>query len=201
MQFSLLNPSTYSPLASSDSEVGIERKDLVNPIQPTKKPCTVRHTVFLIICAISLGLFVLLGLYGLTNPSSLTTYESPKTCLKPKIRREWRSLSEAEKESYIAAAKCLTEIPSKSGANGSVHDNFSYIHSKIGKFCKTPPHSLNLARDLLSKVILMHMKAHKAAQFLPWHRYFLYKYEELLQTQCGYSDSLPYDNTPPSIPE
>ncbi|KAJ6036386.1 tyrosinase-like protein [Penicillium herquei] len=34
--------------------------------------------------------------------------------------------------------------------------------------------------------------AHDAAPFLPWHRYFIYSYEQALKEHCGYRGILPY---------
>ncbi|KAE8406589.1 hypothetical protein BDV37DRAFT_242850 [Aspergillus pseudonomiae] len=90
------------------------------------------------------------------------------TCTHPRIRPEWRTLSHAEKTSYIAAAHCLTTTPSPRNSNITVHDDFSYLHSRTGNY------------------------SHNAAPFLPWHRYFLHAYEHALKEYCHYTGPLPY---------
>ena len=62
--------------------------------------------------------------------------QTSKRCTTPAVRREWRDLSKDEKADYIKAVKCLSSIPSRLGLNGSLHDDFAYIHSKDGSHCK-----------------------------------------------------------------
>ncbi|EED21564.1 conserved hypothetical protein [Talaromyces stipitatus ATCC 10500] len=75
-----------------------------------------------------------------------------------------------EKLSYIGAAQCLARTPSASlrNDNASIHDELALLHGKFGNY------------------------SHNAAPFLPWHRYFIYVYEQALRENCGYQGSLPY---------
>ncbi|KAF2121024.1 hypothetical protein BDV96DRAFT_641662 [Lophiotrema nucula] len=90
-------------------------------------------------------------------------------CQRPMFRREWRTFDDQEKKNYIEAVQCLKDIPSKIGTNYSIFEDFPYAHA-IGDGIKT----------------------HGTARFLPWHRYFLHIYEQVLQDQCGYRGGLPY---------
>lgn len=57
-------------------------------------------------------------------------------CTNPVIRREWRSLSNAEKSDYIGAVQCLRSSPSRSGLNQTLYDDFPYVHSRNGEACE-----------------------------------------------------------------
>lgn len=52
------------------------------------------------------------------------------------IRREWRTLSKKERQEYVDAAVCLTKTRSQRDARVTIHDDFSYLHSAIGNYCK-----------------------------------------------------------------
>ncbi|KAI1119484.1 hypothetical protein F5Y14DRAFT_5294 [Nemania sp. NC0429] len=90
------------------------------------------------------------------------------TCLRPPIRREWRSLGKDEKEEYISAAKCLYNVSSQVVSEGSVQDDFAWIHIRYSG------------------------AAHEDASFLPWHRMFVHIYEQKLRDHCGLVGQLPY---------
>ncbi|KAF2634176.1 Di-copper centre-containing protein [Massarina eburnea CBS 473.64] len=96
------------------------------------------------------------------------TTESLQKCSRPAIRREWRTMSRLNRNDYIAAVQCLSTQPSKVHTNGSLYDDFPRVHQA------TAPN------------------AHKAAPFLPWHRYFVHAYETALKEQCGYKGVIPY---------
>jgi tyrosinase len=98
-----------------------------------------------------------------------------KTCTKDKlrVRKEWGDITAAEKKAYIAAVLCIAQKPSKlpaaqyPGAK-SRYDDFVAIHIKNT------------------------MSIHGTANFLSWHRYFTYSYENALRTECGYNGTQPY---------
>jgi len=105
-------------------------------------------------------------------------------CRNPTVRKEWRSLSTKEKTNWIAAVNCLANKPSSGklqqtvfpkdipayNANGSWYDDFSFVHM-----------------DLNSHI-------HNTGLFLPWHRYYVWSYEQSLKTLCGYTGVSPYWN-------
>jgi hypothetical protein len=93
--------------------------------------------------------------------------QAARPCLQPSIRREWRTLARADRNAYIAAVQCLATKPSKLYANGSLYDDFPRTHQA------TAP------------------TAHRAAPFLPWHRYFVHAYESALKQDCGYAGAIP----------
>ncbi|KAL6704152.1 hypothetical protein ACN47E_008712 [Coniothyrium glycines] len=102
---------------------------------------------------------------------ALVSASSPSSCASsspPPIRREWRSLSLAERDAYIDAVLCLKTRPSRLGLAHSLYDDFPYIHNLFD-------------RDI-----------HFAASFLPWHRYFIHTYHSALATECAYAAELPY---------
>ncbi|KAH6599563.1 hypothetical protein BASA50_002905 [Batrachochytrium salamandrivorans] len=92
------------------------------------------------------------------------------SCSNPSQRQEWRELSAAQKTAYINAVVCLKRTPSRSRNTGSPSrfDDFARTHS------------------LVTQV------AHSSPAFLPWHRAYLFAYEDALKRDCGYQGSLPY---------
>lgn len=85
-------------------------------------------------------------------------------------RREWRTLSDNEKQDYISAVLCLRDATSTlaPSSNHTAYDDFPWIHSHVG------------------------YATHNSAPFLPWHRYFLHIYETTLREKCGYTGGLVY---------
>ncbi|KAF2270213.1 Di-copper centre-containing protein [Lojkania enalia] len=98
-----------------------------------------------------------------------------KTCTKEKlqVRKEWGSITAAEKKAYIAAVLCLTQKPSKldptkyPGAK-TRYDDFVAVHMN------------------------QTLSIHGTANFLSWHRYYTWSYEQSLRTECGYTGTQPY---------
>ncbi|KAK6860703.1 Di-copper centre-containing [Apiospora arundinis] len=91
------------------------------------------------------------------------------------IRREWSDLSGDERIAYTTAVRCLQKLPSKSDAKEvpgarSRFDDFMAVH-----MAKTP-------------------WIHNSANFLAWHRYYLFTYEKALKEECGYAGAHPYWN-------
>ncbi|KAK7706673.1 hypothetical protein SLS64_007504 [Diaporthe eres] len=81
------------------------------------------------------------------------------------IIKEWRNLTSSEKSAYIAAEKCLWELPANTSFDGVVnrHDDLTAVH------------------QYLTPVI------HAVGQFLPWHRLFMKTHEHLMRTECNYT--------------
>ncbi|KAK2041382.1 Di-copper centre-containing protein [Colletotrichum somersetense] len=89
-------------------------------------------------------------------------------CTDPYFRKEWRMLSRQEKLDYIKAVKCLASTPSIITGDGTIHDDFAFVHN-------------------------MHAHStHDKAAFLPWHRRFISVYETYLKDKCSYAGALPY---------
>lgn len=114
-------------------------------------------------------------------------------CQQPTTRREWRTLSEPEKLDYVTAVKCLATKPSKLRNNGTLYDDFPWVHkhlsSKSGfSFIFLSPH-LEEPRRLNNRHLLS--SAHVSAAFLPWHRQYIHLYEKALREECAFDSDLP----------
>ncbi|KAL4780099.1 hypothetical protein BJX76DRAFT_339144 [Aspergillus varians] len=113
-------------------------------------------------------------LYQFTKPRYT---ESTCTPLNAGIRREWNVLSNSERKEYIEAVQCLTESPSKSdptfapGAR-TRYDDFVAVHINQTAYI------------------------HGTGNFLTWHRYFTWAYEQALRNECGYRGYQPYWSWP-----
>lgn len=81
-----------------------------------------------------LGLAFILYLFIL--PPSPVIPDSPAACESLLTRREWRCLGRNEKIEYIRAVKCLIAQPSQLTPNGTLHDDFAWVHSRIGNYCE-----------------------------------------------------------------
>lgn len=55
-------------------------------------------------------------------------------CKNPSIRREWRALTMDEKRDFIRAFNCLATIPSAWRSNGTIYDEYAYLHGTIGSW-------------------------------------------------------------------
>ncbi|KAF4547359.1 Tyrosinase-like protein 8 [Elsinoe fawcettii] len=106
----------------------------------------------------------------------------PKSCNLRSIteRREWHTFNKREKLSYISAVKCLQSKPSQIGQSApgakSRYDDFVAIVS---------PASLHIQQT---------GTIHATGNFLSWHRYFTWSYEQALRNECGYKGYQPYLN-------
>ncbi|CUA73071.1 hypothetical protein RSOLAG22IIIB_10518 [Rhizoctonia solani] len=89
------------------------------------------------------------------------------TCMRPDLRVEWRTLTEAQKASYHKAVKCLQTKPSPEFKGRSQYDYFAWMYDTQ----------------------IQHV--HQAASFLPWHRYFTFAHTQFLK-DCGYEGPTPY---------
>jgi len=128
-----------------------------------------------------------LGQYELSNPPS-----SGCSIQTGYVRKEWydacstnekyhhtymhhrSTLSATSKKAYINAVLCLQSKPSRtsSWAPGakSRYDDFVAVH------------------------ISQTLTIHGTGNFLSWHRYFVYTYEQALRQECGYTGYQPYLN-------
>jgi len=106
------------------------------------------------------------------------------TCKNPRIRREWRALSEDERLDWIRAVNCLSTLPHDPSLVPSVPVNESLI----------PP--VNTSSSFYDDLVYVHMdlniKIHFAGLFFPWHRYYLQYFEDTLIQKCGYKGATPY---------
>ncbi|KAH9865134.1 hypothetical protein IAQ61_009081 [Plenodomus lingam] len=117
------------------------------------------------------------GLVALTLHVATYGYTDPKKCTleTAAVRREWSMLSVSQKLNYIDAVKCLAKRPARTPAAiaagaRSRYDDFVVTH------------------------ILQTMTIHGTGNFLAWHRYYIWAYEQTLRDECGYKGYLPYNN-------
>ncbi|KAH8433182.1 tyrosinase family protein [Aspergillus melleus] len=89
------------------------------------------------------------------------------------VRREWGSLSKIERKNYIDAALCLASKPSKSPRSFA-------------------PGARNRHDDFVATHINQTWYIHGTGNFLTWHRYFTWAYEQALRNECGYKGYQPY---------
>ena len=129
-------------LAVEPSETGCEVE--CEKQQKTQRRTIASWTHVLTICFI--GAFCLIVGFALgeliQDNGFLARFRASSTksakCSSPTIRKEWRSLSALEKESYLTAVKCLTTKQSKlSKVKGdTLYNDFPYLHTTIGGYCE-----------------------------------------------------------------
>ncbi|KAL2151694.1 hypothetical protein VTH82DRAFT_6792 [Thermothelomyces myriococcoides] len=89
-------------------------------------------------------------------------------------RREWSDLTLEERKAYIDAVLCLQSKPALTSDQApgakSRFDDYVVIHMQ-----QTP-------------------RNHGSTFFLPWHRYYIWHYENALREECGYTGYQPYWN-------
>ncbi|KDR79915.1 hypothetical protein GALMADRAFT_1169475 [Galerina marginata CBS 339.88] len=86
-------------------------------------------------------------------------------------RREWRTLNDTEKASYINAVKCLQAHPALDPP----------FEGPVSRFDEFQAYHVKIADDV-----------HAVGEFLPWHRLYLKNYENALRSECGYIGAGPY---------
>ncbi|OBR09910.1 Tyrosinase central domain-containing protein [Colletotrichum higginsianum IMI 349063] len=114
-----------------------------------------------------------------------------KTAVK---RKEWSSLTLDERRSYISAVKCLASKPPKyspsvvPGAR-SRYDDFvaTHIQQTMSIHATVRPRNAWVKDEVAD---------HLQANFLSWHRYYVWAYEKALREECGYKGYQPYEHWP-----
>ncbi|KAI1804474.1 Di-copper centre-containing protein [Daldinia bambusicola] len=88
----------------------------------------------------------------------------------PKVRIEWRNYSQADRKAFVDAIKCLMDKPSAGGFQGSKsrYEDIVSVHQQM-----TP-------------------NIHQRAVFLPWHRYYVSAFEDLMRNECGFTAAFPW---------
>ncbi|KAK8052939.1 Di-copper centre-containing protein [Apiospora saccharicola] len=90
-------------------------------------------------------------------------------------RRDWDALTVPEKKAYIQAAQCMFRLPSRSDKSWAAgarvrYDDWPAIHINQTRFI------------------------HTTGNFLTYHRYLTWTYEQALREDCGYKGTQPYWN-------
>lgn len=88
----------------------------------------------------------------------------------PNIRYEWRNTPTADRVAFISAIKCLMGKP--------------------------PSGNFAPATNRYEDLVRLHQKympnVHGNANFVIWHRYYLWTFEQVLRKECGYSRPMPW---------
>lgn len=86
----------------------------------------------------------------------------------PNMRFEWKDYSASDRLAFVEAVKCLMDAP----ASG----NFPPATSRYEDFVR-------LHQNYMPNV-------HNNAKFLVWHRYYLWTFEQVLRTECGFDRAM-----------
>ena len=89
------------------------------------------------------------------------------------IRRAWDDLPNSERADYIRAVHCMHSKPTRTSLLAA-------------------PGARNRADDFVYQHINQTNFIHLSGLLLPWHRQFLWAWEQDLRNECGYSGYLPY---------
>ncbi|KAK7432544.1 hypothetical protein QQZ08_000751 [Neonectria magnoliae] len=90
-----------------------------------------------------------------------------------RIRREWNTFSKKQKKAYVDAVKCIQSKPALTPASAA-------------------PGAKTRFDDFVATHINQTTVIHYTGNFLVWHRYFTWLYEEALRKECGYTGTQPY---------
>ncbi|KAG8163657.1 hypothetical protein KVR01_006954 [Diaporthe batatas] len=106
---------------------------------------------------------------------ALSRLAANSTCTADKIsvRKSWHNLNPEERVAYTDAVLCLQS-----------------------KEAKTPSNLAEGAKTRFDDWIVTHINQtftiHQTANFLGWHRWFIWEHEQALRNECGYEGTLPY---------
>jgi tyrosinase len=91
-------------------------------------------------------------------------------CSNPRVRVEWDSLTTAQRTNFVTSVKCLL------GNKAS------------GQFKQAK----NRYEDLVALHQDLTLNVHTNSKFLIWHRYYLWTFEDIMRTECGFTAPLPW---------
>lgn len=89
------------------------------------------------------------------------------------LTRSRSTFTSGQKNQYIAAVQCMATLPSKTPKD----------------IC---PGCQNRYDDFVASHIQQVYSIHLTGNFLTWHRYFVWAYEQTLRNECGYTGFQPY---------
>ncbi|CBX91557.1 hypothetical protein LEMA_P070650.1 [Plenodomus lingam JN3] len=96
--------------------------------------------------------------------------EKRATCSNVRVRTEWDSYSNARRQGFVNAIKCLMSRR----PNGQFRNSRSRYEDLVALHQQLTPN------------------IHGNAKFLVWHRYFVWTFEDMLRTECGFNDAMPW---------
>lgn len=97
--------------------------------------------------------------------TTATTEEAAACSASPNVHVEWRRASASDRQGFIDAVKCLM--------NQNPSGNF--------------PPATNRYEDLVRLHQEFMPDVHNNAKFLPWHRYYLWTFEQVLRDECSFT--------------
>lgn len=92
------------------------------------------------------------------------------TCANIRVRTEWDSYSNSDRQAFVDAIKCLMGRPASGqfGQSRSRYEDLVALHQTL-----TP-------------------NVHGNDKFLLWHRYYVWTFESMLRSECGFNRNLPW---------
>jgi tyrosinase len=96
------------------------------------------------------------------------------SCRNPRVRVEWDSLSDGDKQAFVNSVKCLMKKRPSGQFRGSQnrYEDMVALHQSV-----TP-------------------SVHGNAKFLIFHRYYIWVFEDMLRRECGFAAPLPWFDEP-----
>lgn len=92
------------------------------------------------------------------------------TCGNIRVRTEWDSYSNSRRQGFVNAVKCLMS--------------------------RAPSGQFRQSRSRYEDLVALHQtltpNIHGNAKFLVWHRYYVWVFEDMLRSECGFTDSIPW---------
>ncbi|KAJ4371137.1 hypothetical protein N0V83_004353 [Neocucurbitaria cava] len=92
------------------------------------------------------------------------------TCSNVRVRTEWDSYSDSDRQAFVDAIKCLMGR----GPSGQ----FSQSKSRY--------------EDLVALHQTLTPNVHGSDKFLIWHRYLTWTFEDMLRSECGFNRNMPW---------
>jgi hypothetical protein len=125
--------------AETDSELVLEKA----PVDDTPRLRLSVIRILALICTVIGGSIIIFafgytaGYHDNSGPQPDGAFSASSNavgaCTSPYYRREWRSLSEEEKQSYLDAFQCFIDSPSVLGFNGSLYNDFAWAHNRVAQ--------------------------------------------------------------------
>lgn len=129
----------YSVVGGLDHEDEFDIKKPETSISEKPRVSLVWFVSISVICLFCIALGFAGGLsiksHGIVSNGQVISSPTAGLCKDPSTRREWRTLSRWQKEEYIQAVQCLSTTESNLGLNQTLHDDFPWVHSRIGNYC------------------------------------------------------------------
>jgi tyrosinase len=92
------------------------------------------------------------------------------------VRTEFRAMSNEKRKEFTDAVTCLKNMPPTMTADQAAE--FPGVKSRYDEY--------------VAQHIENTFKIHATADFLAWHRHFIFTFEQDLKNSCGYTGTLPY---------